>query len=80
MVTVSEQEELRLGVVDCLRLIGEHPTTAQGLTGRTSVELAYEAGDESADLGEQSGMKAEGGSQDLGHGEGEHAVRLVLGH
>jgi hypothetical protein len=56
-------------------LVGKHETAAQGLSGRLGMELAHQTGDEAAGLSEQVGMKAEGGSQDLRHGEGEHAVR-----
>jgi len=74
MLTVSEDEEFRLGVVDCLRLVGKHETAEQGLSGCLRMELAHEPGDEAADLGEEPGVEAKGGPQDLGHGEGEHAV------
>ena len=74
MLTVSEDEEFRLGVVDCLRLVGEHQTAAQGPPRCLRMELAHEACDEADELGEEPGMEAESRPQDPGHGEGEHAV------
>jgi hypothetical protein len=55
-------------------LVGKHAPAEQRLTGNARVEVAHERGDEAARVGEQVRMEAEGGPQDLGHGEGQHAV------
>ena len=55
-------------------LVGKHAPAEQGPTGCVRVELAHEARDEAARVGEQVRVEAEGRAQDLGHGEGEHAV------